>query len=299
MALVVTDDGLAGVPVGSSEAAWSAPDAVASPDGAAVFGLRQRSDGVDELVRVDPRTGARTAVGSLAHEDSLHVAAVDPDGRRIALAAKGDGDRTVVIAFDPTLGHTTGRQSFDGVIEPEAFWQDDDRLFAARSFGTSYRVISLDLTTGRQDPTIGPDKTPTAEDMYGSVVQAALSPDRTQLATLYRDSTSTDHTAFVHLISFTAATTVCIDLHAPFGTDATPGADVISWSGRDTLAVAHGPTTTARTVVAGFSADAVRNDASQPHHHADLRPDLAPPRLPAGIAATPGFRRFIAVVPGD
>ena len=35
--------------------------------------------------------------------------------------------------------------------------------------------------------------------MYGAVVQAALSPDGTQLATLYRDSVKPEHTAFVHL----------------------------------------------------------------------------------------------------
>ena len=76
----------------------------------------------------------------------------------------------------------------------------------------------LDLATGEQIPTLGPDKTLPPEDMYGTVVQAALSPDGAQLATLYRDDSKPDHTAFVHLLDLAQGSTVCIDLHEPFGT---------------------------------------------------------------------------------
>ena len=54
--------------------------------------------------------------------------------------------------------------------------------------------------------------------MYGSVVQAALSPDgQRQAATLYRDTVKPEHTGFVHLLALESGLTVCIDLHEPFG----------------------------------------------------------------------------------
>jgi hypothetical protein len=151
------------------------------------------------------------------------------------------------------------------------------------------------MTTGRWDPTLGPDKTADPEDMYGSVVQAALSPDHTLLATLYRDPVHPDHTAFVHLLSLVNGTTVCVDLHAPFGVDDARGVDRLTWTDPSTVVIGHVPPA-GDAVVASFSASDIWNSAPQAHYHAELRSDLDPPTLPHGVLEVPGFRRFIANV---
>ena len=295
IALVVTDGGLAGVPVGSSTPRWTIEGAVAAPDGSAVFALDPADDGERHVVRIDPRDGAVTRVGPVASAPGLHVAAVEPDGRRVVLAWEGPGDSTVILTLDPERGVPLEQQQFDGVLEPEALSLDGQSLFAARIYGDRYHVHVLRLSTGEQYPTIGPDKTQPPEDMYGSVVQAALSPDGRQLATLYRDDSTPAHTAFVHLLSLENGTTVCIDLHAPFGTSSAPGADAIAWRGDGSVAVGHRPAS-GSPAVATFSPAAIWAQAPQAHHHAEVGAADAPPTIPDGVAATAGFRRFVALV---
>jgi hypothetical protein len=293
VALVTTEAGLAGVLSGSSEPAWVAAHAVAAPDGSAIFDVRATGE-ADELVRIDPRTGASTGIGRLPHLAGRRVSAVEPRGHRVALSAPGPGDSTVVVTFDTEVGRPLYQQTFEGRVEPEAFSPADERLYAARTYGSYYRVQVLDLTTGDQYPTTGPDKTQDPEDMYGAVVQAALSPDGTQLATLYRDTTKPDHTAFVHLLQLASGLTVCIDLHEPFGTTGRPLVDAIGWADGDTITVGHtGPP----SVVAAVSATTIWTTQPQPHYHAEVRTDVAPPVLPTGLDSVPGIHRFIATIP--
>jgi hypothetical protein len=296
IALVMTEAGLAGVPVGTSEPRWVQPGAVAAPDGSAVFLARPSpahtaGDGF-EVVRIDPRTGADQQVGvhPAGPGGDLHVAAVAPGGGRVALAAVV-GDRTAVIDLDPAGGESR-TTSYFGRFEPEAFGSDLDRLFAARFSPDHYNLHVLDLAAGLEEPLYTRDKQ-LVEDMYGAVVQATLSPDGAQLATLYRQPADPGEPAFVHLLALGSGETVCIDLPPPFGTGE-PGSDAITWESYGAVAVGHrGPgaegSTTARIDVRSIGS------STEAEHDADIGPDDAPPTVPAGIGATPGFQRFVVL----
>jgi hypothetical protein len=221
------------------------------------------------------------------------VAAVEPGGGRVALAAPGEAS-TTILDFDPAQGAVRRTQTFEGRVEAEAFSTDRNLLFAARIYADRYHVHVLDLSAGTQYPTLGPDKTKPPEDMYGSVVQAALSPDGKQLATLYRDASTPAHTAFVHLLSLESGSTVCVDLHAPFGTEE-PGTDAIAWQADGTVAVGHRADDPRLSMTATFDPANIWQGLPQEHYHAEARPDPSPPRVPDGVAATPGFQRFIAL----
>lgn len=299
IALVQTEPGLAGVPVGSSEPAWVRPGAVAAPDGSAVFDLELAQDdgGSALLVAVDPFTGvAREGGVQLDARDGLAVGAVEPGGERVALIAP-DAIGTLVLDVDivhSTVVHST---AFEGTVVPEAYSVDRSLLFAERSFGDLYHVHALELATGEQWATLGRDKSKPPEDMYGSIEQAVLSPDRTQLATLYRDTETPGHTAFVHLLSLSNGTTVCIDLHEPFGTGA-PGTDAIEWRTGGVVVAGHSPAAPAQSVVATFEPAQIWEGTVQEHYHAEVHAELAPPSVPDGVVDAPGFRRFVAVAVG-
>lgn len=298
VALVVTVSGLAGVPVAAATPAWTVDGAVAAPDGSAVFALGPASAdaAARDVVRIDPRSGAQAKVGDLVSPSSTRISAVEPGGGRIVLVTP-DGSSTVVRTYDTTRGTVEAMRTFEGTLDPEAFSVDRNRLFAARVYGDYYNVHVLDLTTGEQYPTLGPDKTKPPEDMYGTVVQAALSEDRTQLATLYRDATKPGRTAFVHLLFLDSGSTFCIDLHAPFAT-AGPGTDAIEWrAGR--IVVGHRPPDGGDPVAATMDPQAVLAAPPQQHYPADAQVDASAPSLPAGVGVTPGFERFVALVPGQ
>lgn len=301
IALVVTDGGLAGVPVGSSTPVWTLDGAVAAPDGSAIFAVQPAEAGAvpgQELVAVDPRTGStRRVVERVPDRPGTRVAAVEPGGERVVLTVPGDDDSTLVTTLDPTNRSDAAEQVFEGTVEPEAFSLDRRLLFAARVYPDRYHVHVLVLDDGTQYPTTGPDKSLPPEDMYGDVVQAVLNPDGTQLATLYRDDRSPDHTAFVHLLSLERGQTVCIDLHAPFGTGVA-GSDAIEWRADGTVAVGHTPPDPADARTASFDPAAIWAGEPQPHYHADAVADPAAPALPVGLASVPGFRRFVGLAMG-
>ena len=299
IALVITDDGLAGVPVGTSTPRWVVDGAVAAPDGSAVFSSRALSAGDGsgvQVLRVDPGTGAEETVGQpLIGPAGLHVAAVEPGGGRVVLAAPDEeAGSTLIVDFDTATGAPHLEPVFEGTLEPEAYSLDRSLVFAARIYDDRYHVHGLDLAAAKQWPTFGPDKALEPEDMYGSVVQAALSPDGRQLATLYRDTVKPEHTGFVHLLSLESGLTVCIDLHEPFGS-ADPGREAIEWRADGTVAVGHRADDPGQSMTATFDPSSIWSGDPQPHYHADARPDPAPPALPDGVAETPGFRRFVAV----
>ena len=297
-ALVVTAAGLAGVPVATSTPAWTVDGAVAAPDGSAIFGLGPASGGATarDVVRIDPRSGAQAKVGDLVAPSSTRISAVEPGGGRIVLVTP-DGTSTVVRTYDTTRGAVEAMRAFEGTLDPEALSVDRNRVFAARVYGDYYNVHVLDMTTGEQYPTLGPDKTKPPEDMYGTVIQAALSEDRTQLATLYRDATKPGRTAFVHLLFLDSGSTFCIDLHAPFAT-AGPGTDAIEWRA-GLIVVGHRPPSDGDPVAATIDPLAVLAAPPQQHYPADAQVDASAPSLPVGVGVTPGFERFVAVVPGQ
>lgn len=295
VALVVTGSGLAGVAVTTSTPVWTVDGAVAAPDGSAVFALGPVSGAAArEVLRIDPTSGAPAKVGVIVAPPQTRISAVEPGGGRIVLVT-AEGTSTVVRTFDTTRGIVEATRAFDGTLDPEAFSTDRNRLFAARLYRDYYNVHVLDLATGEQYPTSGPDKTKPPEDMYGTVVQAALSKDGTKLATLYRDATKPGRTAFVHLLFLDSGATFCIDLHAPFAT-AGPGTDTIAW--RDGLiVVGHRPPTGADPIAATIDPQAVLAAPPQQHYPADARVDPSAPSVPPGVAETPGFERFVAIAP--
>jgi len=296
VALVVTDDGLAAVRVGSSEPLWVDRDAVAAPDGSAVFAVKPAEAGMvpgRELVAIDLPTGdQRRVVDTVPDRPGFRVAAVEPGGGRVVLAGPGDGDSTLVVVLDPTNREAGLKQAFEGRVEPEALSLDRTLLYASRIYEDRYHVHVLVLADGSQYPTTGPDKSLPPEDMYGDVVQAALSPDGRQLATLYRDDRTASHTAFVHLLALDSGLTVCVDLHAPFGTGVA-GSDAIEWRPNGTVAVGHRGD---RNVTASFDPASIWNGEPQPHYHAEAVDDPEAPSIPDGIAGVEGFRRFVALV---
>lgn len=299
VALVETDAGLAAVPAGTSAPTWVVSGAVAAPDGSAVFSVRRAPEaggsGV-QLLRIDPVSGAARPVGPpLLAPSGVHVAAVEPGGERVVLVAPDAGTGgTRVVDVDGTTGIPVREPVFEGTLEPEAYSTDRSLLFAARVYDDRYHVHALELADGTQWPTLGLDKTVEPEDMYGAVVQAALSPDGTQLATLYRDATKPGRTAFVHLLSLETGTTVCVDLKEPFGGDE-PGRDAIEWRDDGTVAVGHTADDPDRSVTATFDPAAIWSGEAQLHYHAETVADPDPPSVPDGVAATPGFRRFVAI----
>jgi len=297
IAIVMTSAGLAGVPVGSNVPRWVVAGAVAAPDGSAVYATENQGDDVvvTQFWRIDPRTGAKTDVGRwvVPGGHPVEAFAVEPGGARVALASF-NGDRTLILPFDPAEGGPTAKPSFEGHLEPEAFSIDRQRVFAARSYGDHYRVTTLDLATAEQWPTGSYDKTAPPEDMYGNVVQAVLTPDRTRLATLYRDPQSSEHPAFVHLLDLQSGITVCVDLMAPFGTGG-PATDALRMNADGTITVGHRDPGASNGVSALIDPNAIFTSAPLPHYHAEAQPDTDPPSVPDGVADTPGFVRFVAL----
>ena len=294
VALVVTDSGLSGVAVGASTPTWTADGAVAAPDGSAVFMLGPATvEPLRAVLRIDPRSGARSKVGVIPAPPAARVATVEAGGERIVLVTAED-DSTVVQTFDTVTGSVQATRRFEGTVDPEAFALDRTRLFAARIYGDYYNVHVLDLASGEQYPTLGPDKSKPPENMYGTVVQAALSPDRSQLATLYRDATKPGRTAFVHLLFLESGATFCIDLHAPFATGGRD-ADAIEW--RDGMIVVGHRRPNAEATAATIDPQAVLDSPPQQHYPTEAYGDSTAPGVPSGVGQTPGFERFVALVP--
>lgn len=308
IALVVTGAGLAGVPVGSSVPRWVVPGAVAAPDGSAVFAIRDDPE-PDALVRIDPRTGDRLGTSAQHGDGWWHakypgsrVAAVEPGGARVVLVwtevagariQVAGRDATRVTVWNTVTGAVDSSRDFEGDLDPEALSPDGQRVYAARSFGRGYHVHVLDLGTGEQWPTSGRLKGSPPEDMYGNVIQAALSPDGSRLATLYRDDVKPDHTAFVHLLDLAHGFTECIDLTAPFGTGA-PGTDAIRWR-NGKIEVGNVEPGATSGVTATIDPAEVLGSEPREHYHAEGIEDPSPPAIPEGVAATPGLQRFVAL----
>ncbi len=299
-ALVLTEAGMAGVPVGSSTPVWVVPGAVAAPDGSAVFVARAvpaADGGGHEVVSVDPATGALSDQGVRVDDadGGVEVAAVAPGGDRVVAVVAGGGS-TVLLDLDVTARSVRRAVRFEGSLEPEAYSTDGDVVYAARMFEEHYNVHGLDLRTGEQWPTLGRDKSKPPEDMVGGVVHAALSPDGRGLATLYRDDVSSGHTAFVHLLSLETGTTVCIDLHEPFGTGER-WMDVIEWRSPTEVVVGHAGGDPDVSMSATFDPVAIWEGEILEHYDAEVRTDAEAPRAPAGVSDVPGFVRFVAIAP--
>ena len=288
------DDGIGAVPEGSVAPLWTEPNAVAAPDGSAVFSVR-RDDG-DRLARIDPRTGE--LMSSWPLRGSLSVSAVAPKGRWVALTDHAAGyvntsanaqASTELVVFEPRTGSAVHRSLFKGDIRPEAFSVDGKLVFALDDRGDHYRVQTIELATGDRSDTSDRDKTLPAEDMHGASVRGVMSADRTLLATLYRNPGDADEPAFVHVLDLEHGWSSCADLPSPFGTGPV-GSDVIELTPTGTVVVANAPA--AR--VAEIHIDEVHAPDTTPvtvEFRAGTIADAG-----AALESTPGFDHVIAVL---
>jgi hypothetical protein len=231
------------------------------------------------------------------------VGAVAPDGRWVALAGPEEGgDATRLVVLTPATG-TSQSHLLRGDILPEVFSMDGASLFAVHRYRTYYRVEIVDVALGAQRDALSREKV-RGDDMRGTGVAAVMSPDRSLLATLYRDaghlgSHPGDHpagdqghsTAFVHVVDLRNNWTYCADLFPPFG-QGPAGDDVIVGDGTDVVVGA-----TAAGAVARIDAAALHDPTPGAAVPVTVTHGGPVPRWPEGVAATPGFDRVVAVLP--
>jgi hypothetical protein len=298
--LAVFDDGVGAVATGRTAPVWREAGAVAALDGSIVFSVRDDSGNSNpRLVRLDQRTGREDAAWPVP--TGLTIAAVAPGGKWIALtdrrAGYGNQGRahTTVAIFDTTAGEVSHLLNLPGDVQPEAFSTDGSLVFALHYFPDHYRVQTIAVDGTMVSDTFGRDKTP-AEDMHGNPIHGVLNADHTLLATLYRDPTSDDEPAFVHVLDLTHGWSFCTDLPAPFGTGS--GRDTIRLAPDDVVEVAA----TQTNRLAAIRIDAVHEPLTEvPVTYRDGT--IAPP--PAEFTALAGFEYVIApvdaekAVPGD
>ncbi len=291
--LAAFDDGVGAVASGRTTPVWRAPGAVAALDGSVVVAIRSDPGSAPRLVRLDPRTGIEAAAWPVPV--GLAVGAVAPEGRWIALTDRRPGygnqgrTNTTLAIFDTASGSVSHRLTLTGDVQPEAFSTDGSLVFALLYFPDHYRVQTIAVDGGEVADTLGRDKTP-AEDMHGHPVHGVLSADHTLLATMYRDPTSDDEPAFVHVLDLRGGWSFCTDLPKPFGTGA-PGTDAIRLAANDVVEVAA----TQANRLADIRIDAVHTPRTPvPVTYRDGT--IAPP--PAEFTALPGFEYVIASVPG-
>jgi hypothetical protein len=215
-ALVEVSGELAAFAPPDGEPSWTLPGAVASPDGTTAY----RVEAGAVLARFDTRDASSTGRWPLPENGAWRVVVVSPDGSHVVLT-----DGTIDSEHRPAvtrLALWSGGAPNDarlierpGALQPEALSPNGRVIFLLDYRGTYYRVRSLDVVTGEISDTFGRDKSP-AEDMNGTAVHAALSPDGHVLSTLYRIADETTGEPFVHVLNLAAGWSYCADL--PEGT---------------------------------------------------------------------------------
>ncbi len=285
VALLSTETGITAVDVGTDHVRWRAPGAVAALDGSAVFGR-----GSGTLLRLDPMTGEELDAWPV--DAGLDPVVVAPDGEWVALTDHAHyvtgappAARTQLLVVNGRTGQARARFDLAGDLEPEAFSPRGDRLVVLNHRGATYRVDTVDLTTGDLYPTIDEDKD-IVGDMAGQRVKGVLSADRQLLATLYRTSGPAGTGAFVHVLHL-EGWTYCIGLPAAFG-DGPDGSVVIERHGDDVVVVSDHANQRAR-----FSLTDLVNDGARA-----LTVDVTPGagvREDAPYRDVPGFRSLVAV----
>ena len=216
IALVQTTPGIAAVAATTDTVVWSARNAVAAPDGSAVFS----TDDTGLLTELDPHTGA--TIHSWPVPRGVAPVVVSPAGIVVALSDRPTGydseAQPRLTTHLVVLGGLSGAISRDlmlsGDVEPEAFSLDHNSLFVLYHRGDHYRVQSLDLASGERSDLIDRDKNP-SEDMRGRAVHGVLSSDRQQLATLYINPDNPMEPAFVHVLNLNGWS-YCVDLPDEF-----------------------------------------------------------------------------------
>ena len=279
--------GVGAVSETASAPAWMEPGAVAALDASAVYSIR-----ADELVRLDPRSGAAQSSWPRP-PGGLSISAVAPGGRWVALTnrARGYGNQgrasTEVVVFDAKAGAEVHRMPLTGDVQPEAFSVDGRFVFALDYRVDYYRVQTIDVANGMRYDTSDRDKTIPPEDMHGTSVHGVMSADGTLLATLYRNPGNVAEPAFVHVLDLEHEYSYCADLPSPFGTGPL-GSDTIELTRAGTVVVAA----TRFDRLAEIHIDDVRTPPDTPVRLAVRNGTVAPPA--AALQSMPGFEYVIA-----
>lgn len=199
---------------------------------------------------------SRPTTATMRFDRELVASVVSGSGELVALSSPRqpgatpwvpDGRRHSEIVVGSLDGSGSRAYRLDGNFEPEAFSVDDRTLFLIKYMPaeapTRYAVRRLNLKTGDVRP-IARLKLAAPGVMRGTGRMQILSPDRTQLYTLYTKqgpnyshATSREHDpgmvhAFVHVLDLRDRWAHCIDLPMPFGAgDATASAMALSRDG--------------------------------------------------------------------
>ncbi len=211
-ALVDTSGTLAAFAPTGREPTWTLPDAVASADGTTAF----RVEAGPALARFDTRDGSPNGRWPLPAGDAWRVVVVARDASHVVLTDglvdsehRPDATRMLLWSHaEPDVPKLIERR---GALEPEALSPSGDVIFLLDHRSTYYRVRTLDVVSGVLSDTFGRDKSP-AEDMNGTAVHAAPSPDGHALSTLYRVAGEPAHEPFVHVLNLVGGWSYCADL---------------------------------------------------------------------------------------
>ncbi len=249
-----TDEGSVTVDTSLGSPLRGPSGAVATFDGSFLFST-EGAGGSTTLTTVDPMTGGSLATRSLPGDLDVRVASVS--GEVVALMAPlMDGEdawtpspraSTRVVIADP-WSDDLRRYRLNGNYEPEAFSEDDRRLFMIQYLPAEapavYRVTVLDLATGDVSNVFGRFKTPPAR-MPGTRLSQVYDPVRAQLYTLYTNEPSSylgsnyantmpgESTTFVHVLSLRDGWAYCAGVpRSMWGAEARDQAMAVSPDGR-------------------------------------------------------------------
>jgi hypothetical protein len=193
---------------------------VVDPDGGARYTALPVGQGTaitklsTEGARVDAYTylGQRLAVPSVAYDGS--PSGLSADGQTLVLAQPGvrfPQRRSEFTVLDTRRLRVLDRLTFAGTYSFDAISPDGRSLFLIEYTSprdlTEYQVREYSLAQGRFDPEPIIDPNESGEDMYGSPVTRALSPNGRWAYTLY----DAKH-PFIHALDTKRGTAVCIDL---------------------------------------------------------------------------------------
>jgi WD40 repeat protein len=214
----------------------SGHDRVTAPDGSALYRTRRHGAGTVLEVR-DASTG--DLVNATRLPGRLEVLTGSPSGRSVAMMPPLPAGiepteswfprtRSTVVVVDPSGARRTRRYALRGNYEPEAFSIDDSRLFLIQylpaAAPTSYRVTSLDLSSGVVRPVFGRFASP-PERMPGVRLGQVFDPASEQLFTLYTNRAAAHfhdgweaeppggrEVSFVHVLNLRAGWAYCAGL---------------------------------------------------------------------------------------
>jgi len=189
-----TDDGSIALDTNAGDALAGDPGAVATFDGSLLFQATADEE-VTSIDTIDPLTGDRLATSSIPGELDVRVASVS--GELVALMRPFPpgidawtpvprAETTIVVA-DPATGDLR-RYELEGNYEPEAFSEDDRKLFLIEYLPAEapavYRVMALTLATGEVRSVFAKFATP-PERMPGIRLSQVYDPVKARLYTLY------------------------------------------------------------------------------------------------------------------